>query len=61
MYRTEIEEWMNEAAAAEKRNQNGNRQYPQDVDTEHVVITESDSVVLGVDREDTILRRLSHR
>ncbi|KAJ1524179.1 hypothetical protein ONE63_010705 [Megalurothrips usitatus] len=61
MYRTEIEEWMNEAAAAEKKNQNGNSQFSQDVDTEHVVITESDSVVLGGDREDTLLRRLSHR
>lgn len=60
MYRTEIEEWMNEAAAAEKNVQNGN-QFSQDVDAEHVIITESDSVVLGVDREDTILRRLSHR
>ncbi|XP_026277239.1 two pore calcium channel protein 1 [Frankliniella occidentalis] len=61
MYRAEIEEWMNEAAAAEKSNQNGNQQLAHEVDAEHVVITESDSIVLGVDREDTILRRLTHR
>lgn len=61
MYRSEIEEWMNEAAAMEKNNLNGNQQYLQDADTEHVIITESDSVVLGGDREDTILRCLSQR
>lgn len=61
MYRTEIEEWMNEAAAAEKNVQNGNQHFSEDMDAEHVIITESDSVVLGVDREDTVLRRLSHR
>ena len=57
MYRAEIEEWMNEAAAMEKNAQNGN----QDAEIEHVVITESDSVVLGGDREDTMLRCLSRR